>query len=331
MSIIKIEINNNLELIETLLLMSDTKHYNKELFINGNKKYISDILEYFYDFRNHSAVQKTKYLIENKYFTNIKPVRAALLLDNILSDNNKSEINWAEKVHMPADANELLVDWIHDVEKYKKDTHCENFFAVNSDYYNMITNKIESFNINSWVSFIEEYFRDRVTNFNLIISPIDGNYGFNLDIPQKNTPHVVRCMPDYDADGNIKWCEDYFAKGIAHEFAHCFVNPVVEGHKNKLTELMNFFQKHTNMIDCYNVDYAIMNEYWVRAFTDIFMMKLSDSFPNFDIKQDLARQRLNFIYLNDFITLLKQYEKQDISFCDFYLSSIDYIKEFYIL
>lgn len=325
---IKIEINKNLELIETLLLMSDTKHYNKELYISGNKKYISGILDYFNSFKNHSAVQKTKYLIENKYFTYIRPVRAALLLDNILSDNNKLEINWAEMAHMPADANEFLIDWAHDVVKYKEDTHCDNFFATNANYNNMITDKIESFNITRWISFIEGYFRGNVTNFNLIISLIDGNYGFNLDIPQKNTPYVVRCMPDYDADGNIIWREDYFAKGIAHEFAHCFVNPVIESHKDKLTELMYFFQKHTNMIDCYNVDYAIMNEYWVRAFTDIFMMKLADSFPNFDIEKDLARQRLNFIYLDNFITLLDQYEKQDISFCDFYLSSIDYIKAF---
>jgi hypothetical protein len=229
---------------------------------------------------------------------------------------------------MPSDANELLINWAHDVVKYKIDSHYENFFTINANYYNMITDKIESFNINRSISFIEDYFRDKVTNFNLIISPIDGNYGFNLDIPQKNTPYVVRCMTDYDDDGNIKWREDYFIKGIAHEFAHCFVNPVVEDHKDKLTELTHFFQKHTNMIDCYNVDYAIMNEYWVRAFTDIFMMKIASSFPNFDIKQDLARQRINFIYLDNFITLLEQYEKSDISFCDFYLTSIDNIKKF---
>lgn len=42
-------------------------------------------------------------------------------------------------------------------------------------------------------------------------------------------------MPKYDKDGNYTWEFDYFAKGIAHEYAHCFVNPTVEAHVDILS------------------------------------------------------------------------------------------------
>ena len=110
----------------------------------------------------------------------------------------------------------------------------------------------------------------------------------------------------------------FFAKGIAHEYAHCFVNPTIEAHKYILKNLDTFFKNHKNMPNAYNVDYAVMNEYWVRAFTIRFMEQNQNIFPDFDITAEYQRQKESFIYIEKFVNLLKHFEQSELLFEDFY-------------
>jgi hypothetical protein len=110
---------------------------------------------------------------------------------------------------------------------------------------------------------------------------------------------------------------------IAHEYAHCFVNPIVEEHKDKLQAYKAFFEKHTNMPRFYNTDYAVINEYFVRAFQIRFMEQNKTLFPDFDIEEEYKRQRESFIYIDRFIEALKEFEKGKQSFAEFYTECID--------
>lgn len=173
----------------------------------------------------------------------------------------------------------------------------------------------------NWIIFIEHYFRQEPSPFNLFICPIAGNYGFSLN----NAAYNVCCLPYYDEHGDPIWYFDYFAKGIAHEYAHCFVNPVVESQKELLAKHKSFFLKHENMPDYYNVDYAVINEYWVRAFSIRFMECNKDIFLTFDIGAEYRRQREIFIYIDKFVELLMDFEASDLTFADFYKNNIDFI------
>lgn len=45
------------------------------------------------------------------------------------------------------------------------------------------------------------------------------------------------------------------------------------------------------MLSAYNVDYAVMNESWVRAFAIRFMEHFSQYFPKFNIKGGSQRNK----------------------------------------
>ena len=111
----------------------------------------------------------------------------------------------------------------------------------------------------------------------------------------------------------------FFAKGIAHEYAHCFVNPTVEAHKYILKNLDTFFKSHKNMSNAYNVDYAVMNEYWVRAFAIRLMEQNQHIFPDFNITEEYQRQKESFIYIEKFVELLMKFEQSELTFDGFYL------------
>lgn len=130
-------------------------------------------------------------------------------------------------------------------------------------------------------------------------------------------------MPYYDDNQNPNWNFDFFAKGIAHEYAHCFVNPTVETHKYILKNFNDFFKSHKNIPNAYNVDYALINEYWVRAFTIRFMEQNQRIFPDFNIAAEYQRQKESFIFIERFVEQLKIFEQSKSLFKDFYVEAMN--------
>lgn len=77
------------------------------------------------------------------------------------------------------------------------------------------------------------------------------------------------------------------------------------------------------MPDFYNTDYAVINEYFVRAFAIRFMEKYN--FEGFDICAEYERQQESFIYIDLFVKELKEFEREKLSFLDYYTANINRI------
>lgn len=307
---IDIEVCKNIELVETILYLAHQQ--NKTYQSLNNTYYIQRIDQHFKDFERHEAVKITADLVENQNFVHGKPLRAALTIDAILTD-----------------ANHILFHWARAVKDFERRADFQRFFDGNKDYYDMISEKMKSMVSDDWIRFIESYFKKQLGGYHIFICPIYGNNGFMLDVPVKSSAYVVTCEPRYDEKGTLSWVsKDFFAKGMAHEFGHCFVNPVVEKHIDLLEQIQPFFASHTNMPNFYNVDYAVMNEYFVRAYAIRFMEIFKKDFPGFDMEQELRLQRESFIYIDRFVELLKSYEKDGRNFENFYLSALKDIGKF---
>ena len=293
----KAEINRNLELVEILLYLSEKQ--SRPAQVLENSYYVSRIDEYFGKYKSHTAVALTQKLIDEQNFIHIKPIRAILSLDKILSDNTNRLYEWATAV----------IDFV-------AVSHFDNFIFLLSSYYNMIIQKVEGFNIEKCINFTREYFKGSNEPFHLFICPFAGNYGFVLD----GISNVVRCLP-YDENGNINTVyTNRLISGIAHEYAHCFVNPVIEKYKIKLHEYEDFFAEHKNMYTAYNVDYAVMNEYFAISYTIRYRQIFRDDFPDYDeYYKDFERAKKPFIYFDKFIKFLIEYEQSNLAFEEFYL------------
>lgn len=302
----KAEINKSVELVQILLFL--TGQHDKTFQCTNNKTYVNSITEWFAPFKNHTAVKLTRELVLNKNFVHIEPLCAILSLDPIVMDTSH-----------------VLHDWGEAVKRFIADTDFDDFFVGQEPYYKWIIDNISSCKLDEWIDFIEKYFRQKPDDFKLIISPIKGNYGFSLNENGKRIAYTVRFMPKYDKDGNYTFEYDYFAKGIAHEYGHCFVNPTVEAHADILSRHKDFFDKHTNIPNFYNVDFAIINEYFVRAFQIRFMELNKVRFPNFDMQKEYFFQKESFIFIDKFISALKLFEALTVNFSDFYMNNIDEI------
>ena len=79
------------------------------------------------------------------------------------------------------------------------------------------------------------------------------------------------------------------------------------------------------MPQSYNVDYAVINEYFVRAFQIRFMEENHLLFPEFNISAEYERQQKMFIFIDDFVDLLKEFENSQVTFRDFYTKNIERI------
>lgn len=300
----KAKINKQIELVQILLYLAEEQE--KTVQCLNNKIYLKNIFNWFNTYRGHSAVQITKKLITENYFFHIRPLKAILNLENILKD----------------DSHELHI-WATETEQFVKESDFDNFFRSQSAYYESILKNINSCDFDTWISYIENYFKSNPDEFHLIICPIAGNYGFSVVQGEKKIAYTVRCMPYYDENGNPSWEFDFFAKGIAHEYAHCFVNPIVEECKKLLKNHTHFFEVHKNMPKSYNVDYAVINEYFVRAFQIRFMEENHALFPKFDIPAEYVRQRESFIFIDYFVDMLKVFENSGKTFLEFYTQNIE--------
>lgn len=299
----KAEINKKIELVQILLYLAEEQ--KKTVQHLNNKAYSKNISDWFETYKNHAAVQLTKKLIAENYFFHIRPLKAILSLESILND----------------DSHELHL-WAVETARFVEESRFDDFFQTQNTYYAYILENINSCDFDTWISYIENYFKSNPDEFHLIICPIAGNYGFNIARGEKKIAYTVRCMPYYDENDNPNWEFDFFAKGIAHEYAHCFVNPVVEENRELLTNHTRFFEAHTNMPESYNVDYAVINEYFVRAFQIRFMEENRMLFPKFDISAEYERQRESFIFIDDFVGLLKVFETGGMTFPEFYKQNI---------
>ncbi len=302
----KAEINNRVELVQILLYLAGEQEKTAQCL--NNKTYSKNISDWFETYKDHSAVQITKKLITENYFFHIRPLKAILNLENILKDDS-------QELHL----------WAKQTVRFAEESDFDKFFRTQSEYYTSILEYINSCDFDTWISYIENYFKSNPDEFHLIICPIAGNYGFNISLGEKKIAYTVRYMPYYDENGNPKWQFDFFAKGIAHEYAHCFVNPIVEGNKELLKKHARFFGIHTNMPKSYNIDYAVINEYFVRAFQIRFMEEKRTLFPKFDIPAEYERQRESFTFIDDFVDALKVFENSGMAFSKFYTQNIEEI------
>lgn len=300
------EINKRVELVQVLLYLAEEQE--KTVQYLDNRAYLDSISNWFGPYKDHTAVKMTKRFITEKYFFHIRPLKAILDLENLQNDPSHDLNLWAKET-----------------ARFAEESGFDAFFHSQNGYYSEILEYVNSCDFDTWIAYIEKYFQSSPNEFHLIICPFAGNYGFSMLRGEKEIAYTVRCMPKYDENGKPDGKFDFFAMGIAHEYAHCFVNPIVEGNTELLKNHAQFFEAHKNMPGSYNTDYAVINEYLVRAFQIRFMEENRLLFPEFDISVEYERQRKSFIFTDDFVSLLKEFENSEVSFPEFYTENIERI------
>lgn len=286
------QVNKSVELVQVLIYLSQeqSKTYQKL----DNSVYVENISAWFDDYKNHKAVELTKKLICENHFVHIIPLKAILAIDKIIEDEKNT-----------------LYDWANAVKEFYQISNFEGFIKSQESYYQEIMSQIDIGLFMRCKNYVEKLYKKVPSDFNVLISPITGNYGFNIG---DKTFSVIY--------GNLNFNNFQFARSIVHEYSHCFVNPIVELNLKLLAKHKDFFEQHQNMLSFYNTDYAVINEYIVRAVVIMFLKNNPAMYSPSYIEEEILRQKKTFLYIEIFLLAIEQYTKSELSFEEFYISSI---------
>lgn len=293
-------VSRNTELTQTMIYLAAGSPTQKL----GNKEYCKEIDRYFAQYREHASIGLTHKLMAESYFTYDRPHKAALSLDRLCNDESAEYHHWAIAA-----------------KQFAEESSFDKFFMAHADYYQGIVDRVKGCQLDGWIEYVNRLFGYCNDNLHIVICLLDGNYGFSLYEEGVRKNYVIRCLPLFDQNGNEKWLAGRLANGIVHEYAHTYVNPVVESHADILKNHADFFRAHTNMPSCYNADYAIINEYFVRACTILFLQEYN--FEDLDSSDEIERHRKSFPYIKRFIEALKNFNCIKENFESFYLRMID--------
>lgn len=162
----KAEINKRVELVQVLLYLA--KEQASTVQYLENKIYSKSISDWFGSYKDHAAVKITKKLITEDYFFHIRPLEAILNLENILKD-----------------ASHKLNLWARETVSFAEESRFNDFFRTQKNYYEKILEYVSSCDFDTWIAYIESYFKSRPDEFHLILCPIAGNYGFHISQGEK--------------------------------------------------------------------------------------------------------------------------------------------------
>ena len=142
-----------------------------------NKSYLRSISDWFLPYKDHAAVRVTKELVREDNFFHIRPLKAVLDLESILNDDSH-----------------VLNPWARETVRFARESRFDEFFHTQKEQYGKILDYVNSCDFDTWISYVENYFRSKPKEFHLIICPIAGNYGFNVTSGRKEIAFQIRFM-----------------------------------------------------------------------------------------------------------------------------------------
>ena len=106
------EISPQIELVQVLLYL--TEQQDRTCQYLNNRAYVDSIKKRFLKFKNHNAVILTKQLVMKRSFYHIKPLRAILQLEDILTDVAAIDFITGEVLegYLPNKAMSMVQEWV---------------------------------------------------------------------------------------------------------------------------------------------------------------------------------------------------------------------------
>jgi hypothetical protein len=284
---IRFSVNEGVELVSTVMLLS-TQYYARYPYLKTEFpfQYVKDLLTEFGDYKNHDSIQLFDEMASNGFAFD-KPFRS------ILSSVNHTS----------------FYDTIHE---FSAEIGFSQFFASENSYFsNVLERNIERLGDVDYENILVSYLGHLPKPMHVILAQSIGSCGFQLSTSDEEIC-ILGCLKQ---KGSLPIFVDelYFPKLIIHEFAHSFVNPLVDHAIIRQSVIDTAYQR---LPDGYQEQYGngkgMISEQIVRSITarilSLFIDKeQGESQLAFDNSQ-------GFVLVNEIYDLLKEdYElKRDI-------------------
>ncbi|MCX6174642.1 MAG: DUF4932 domain-containing protein [Ignavibacteriales bacterium] len=279
--------------------------------------YKHDIDNYFSNFSNHPAIQKSQALT-NSNFTYDAPVAF------VLYHSNPPEFTqitpYSDYLITRAGGESVLKDFADKLRAFAKDTDFMKFYNSKQKFYNHIQNDmIKTIGDTNYTKLLEDYYGEKKHSYNILPAPLfhTGGYGPQVENAEGLDVYNVAGPMAY-ANGSLSFGnKDYLLYILLHEFSHSFVNPVTTKYSAQINNSKALYEpiKTQMQAQAYSQWETCVNEHLVRTVVARLALKLrGEIYKNMVISQEMSS---GFIYIQKLDTLMVEYENDRVKYPNF--------------
>ena len=310
----------NVKVDPRIELLAVVQHFTTWASQNHTKfqfEYKYDIDNYFGNFSNHPAIQKSQALT-NAGFTYDAPV--AFVLFHGDPPEFEQTIPYSDYLISRAGGLSSLNEFAEKLRAFAKETDFMKFFTDKQKFYNHIQNQmIGTIGDTSYTKILEDYYGEKKHSYNIIPAPLfhPGGYGPQVEGSEGLDIFNVAGPMNY-SNGSLSFGDkDYMLGILLHEFSHSFINPLTKKYLNQVNNSQVLFEpiREKMQQQAYSSWETCVNEHLVRTVVARLVLKLrGESIGNTVVNQEVNK---GFIYVPQLYSLLADYEADRGNYPDF--------------
>ena len=308
-SVIAPKVDKRVELLSIVFRLAGNREYNSACF----KEYNNKLAAHFNQYKNHELIDFANELRVKNGISYDAVVSMAVALDDNLNPVTDFSNAVPEKRWCATDADKF----VRLLKKFNKDAKCDEFFEDNEDLFHEVEKRFAAVCEKVDLAWYHSFFGTSADeSFTLLISPGCGNqnYGpsFTLSNNKKNA-FAIMGIWRVDESGMPVFKEGEYLPYIIHEFAHSFVNPLLEKYSADFKEsgvvIYEAVEYEMSRQQAYGNWQIMLNEALVRA-------SVIKYFIDHGVGETKTQQMLNqesnrgFIWIKGLVADLRKYGSQ---------------------
>lgn len=318
---IEVSTNKTIETFMILRSLSDSDplfKYRKADYDGKPLMYLAR--EYFKDYKNDIAVQKTQELLDKTSMT------GDLILQGLLYSTELPQTKLIYELNPYWNKNESdLINYLNILSKFYIDANVEDFLKDNDEFYQGAIVEAKSYLNKDLIPVMEDYFGESNPNYKLILIPNSPfGMGFAADVgtgENRILYQIISPASDIGSHKNVsdykefgysgKDADQYYRDLVAHEFCHSFITPFINQEKYliKIKETDSLFVPELEAImekQSYGDWWSFVNEHFVR----LASIRIAEKMKLKDVKEMRADNVTvkKFVLIPDAEKLIIEYE-----------------------
>lgn len=291
-------VDPRMELLTALQLVAGDPNIN----CISKSSYYQDMLTWVNPYRNHHAV--AQYRAINDYFCFDAPINSMLYMD--YNDELSLTYEPSEYLCLRAGSKQNWMDFYKGLQDFARVTGFKRFYEDQSGYYQQAIKKVIAINgACDPATELESFIGLEAKQYTLRFSPLQ-NCGYaGCDVPESGD---VSCTIGFDQDEENDRAEICLRVYLWHEFAHVFVNPIIDDCIAQNSADWQSLEKIVSSLKIDPQNYPDVNSYesFVRAIT----YKLNEEYYGIQEAEGILKweEEQGFLQVRYFVKALDKYK-----------------------
>jgi len=267
--VVTVSVNPNIELLSVVLSFT-TWFTTMGLSEEVNYAYRDDIGDWFGNKSDHSVIKKAQSLLNDYGFSYDAP--PSFILHFGPPPNLVQKYNYSEYTLMTGGGKQELDSFAEELRNFAVETNFIEFFTQHQSFYEIfLTPFSEGQNWSDVAATLETFFGIEKASYSIILAPyMFSRGGIGAIIEDGNDTHLFSIVLTGTIQDNLpQYGDPIYNRYLAlHEFAHGFVNPIVEDHSDEFDQYLKlYWPAYSNMTKMKYTSWQIMlYEILIRAF-----------------------------------------------------------------